>query len=91
MDFAVSGHGSKFNDIELTSEDAHKQIGKNAVAVNFNGAFNRKRTRDQLVGTLAPNYGGVFIFAATNSDKCFNSLSDTADTIAREMQYQKKG
>ena len=67
------------------------QIGKNAVAVNFNGVFNRKRTRDQLVGTLAPNYGGVFIFAATSSDKYFSALSITADAIAREMQYQKKG
>ena len=79
--------GSTLNDIELTLEDIPKQISKNAVAVNFNGLFNGKRTRGRLIGTLAPSCGGVFIFAATNSDEFFNILSNAADAIAREMQY----
>lgn len=78
-------HVSKHQDLELTLEGNAKRIGKNAVAINFGGIIKGAWSKGRAIGTLVPGHGGVFIFAATNSDKFFDEISSTADAIAREV------
>jgi hypothetical protein len=80
-------HGAKSADIELMTEGVPRKISRTAIAANFHGLLNSQETRVRLIGTLTLKLGGVFIFAATNSDEYFSKLSSTADDIALEIQY----
>jgi len=74
-------------DMKLTLQGEPKRISENAIAIDFSGWVSGVRAKAHLVGTLSPHSGGVFIFAVTSSDESFAEVSNTADDIARRIQY----
>lgn len=73
--------------VELTLVSQLYDIGNNAVGGIYSGTMNGQKVKARVIGTVSPFGGGAYIIAVDVPERFSPQLTDTADGIARDIQY----
>lgn len=73
----------------LSPISAIQPISNSAIAGDYSGIYNGQQVKARGIGTVSPYGGGAFIIALTTPEKFSKELSESAEDIAKGMQYSK--
>jgi hypothetical protein len=73
--------------IQLRLTSQIQSLADHALAGNFAGFYQGQQVEARGIGTLSPNGGGALIIAMTLPNNFGAELANTADHVARSMQY----
>lgn len=79
--------GIEEEHIQLRLTNQLQLLASNILAGMYGGLYQGKQVKARGIGTLSPNRGGAFIIALAYSQNFTAEFSNTADQIARNMQY----
>ena len=74
-------------DIKLRLTSQVQSLSSNALAGTYSGIYQGQQVTARGIGTFSPNGGGALIIAMTVPDKFGPNLTNTADIVAKSMQY----